>query len=187
MDQKVRDCGDQFMFGPALLVAPVTEPGATKREVYLPEASGWFDFWTGTLIPAGNRLDAPAPLERIPVYVRTGSIVPLGPLVENADVQPDMLEVRVYPGADADFEWYSDAGDTYEYEKGAYRIVVIHWDDTARTLTLAESRNSFPGMPKRVQIRLVVVREAHGIGGALTEASDGEGVYNGKTLRVKAR
>ena len=186
-DPRVRDIGDQFMFGPALLVAPVIEPGAAKREVYLPRATAWYDFWSGARIPAGNTLEAPAPLERIPVYVRAGSIVPLGPLVQNADVQPDMLEVRVYPGSDGNFEWYSDAGDTYDYENGLHRIVPIHWDDAARTLTLAESPSRYPGMPERVHIRLIVVREAHGAGGEMAQASDGEGVYDGKLLRIKAR
>ncbi len=186
-DPRVRDIGDQFMFGPAFLVAPVTEPGATKRRVYLPQAPAWYDFWSGANIPAGSAVEAPAPLDRIPVYVRAGSIVPLGPLVQNAEVQPDMLEVRVYPGADGDFEWYSDAGDTYDYEHGSHRIVPIHWDDAARTLTLAAAPNTYPGMPKRVRIRLVVVREARGVGGEVAEASDGDGVYDGKALRIKAR
>jgi alpha-D-xyloside xylohydrolase len=186
-DQRARDIGDQFMFGPGLLVAPVTEPGATKREVYLPQAPGWYDFWSGARISADNTLEAPAPLDRIPVYVRAGSIVPFGPAVQNAAIQPDTLEVRVYPGADGDFEWYSDAGDTYDYEKGLQRIVPLHWDDGARTLTLAESHSSYPGMPKAVRIRLVVVRERHGVGGEITGGSDGEGVYEGRALRIEAR
>jgi alpha-D-xyloside xylohydrolase len=186
-DRRVRDRGDQFMFGPALMVAPVIEPGATEREVYLPGAPGWYDFWSGARLSSGNTVQAPAPLERIPVYVRAGSIVPLGPAVQNADSQPDMLEVRVYPGANGDFEWYSDAGDTYDYEKGVHRIVPIHWDDAARTLTLEASTSSYPGMPKRVHIRLIVVRETHGVGGEITAQSDGEGVYDGKTLHIQAR
>jgi len=185
-DPRVRDIGNQFMFGPALLVAPVTEAGATKREVYLPEAVGWYDFWSGARVPAGHTLESPAPLDRIPVYVRAGSILPLGPRVQNADVQPDSLEIRVYPGADGNFEWYCDAGDTYDYEKGLHRIIPLHWDDASRTLTLAESQGSYPGSPKRIHIRLVVVREAHGVGGALAAASDGEAVYDGKMLRIKA-
>jgi alpha-D-xyloside xylohydrolase len=185
-DTRVRDRGDQFMFGPAFMVAPVTEPGATRRDVYLPEAPAWYDFWSGARVPARRTVEAPAPLDRIPVYVRAGSIVPLGPPVQNADIQPDTLEVRVYPGADGDFEWYGDAGDTYDYEKGLHRIVAIHWDDAARTLTLDGSTGRYPGMPKRVHIRLVVVREAHGVGGETTATSDGEGVYEGKTVRIKA-
>ena len=144
-DQRVRDIGDQFMFGPALLVAPVTEPGAAKRAVYLPAAPGWYDFWSGARVLAGNTVEAPAPLDRIPVYVRAGRSCRSGPLVQNADVQPDMLEVRVYPGADGDFEWYADAGDSYDYEKGVHRIVPIHWDDAARTLTLGRDAGQLSG------------------------------------------
>lgn len=184
-DERVRDIGDQFMFGPAFLVAPVTEQGATAREVYLPRASAWYDFWTGARLPASSTIQATAPLDRIPVFVRAGSIVPFGPVVENADVQPDRLELRIYPGADADFEWYSDAGDNYDYESGQYRTVPIHWDDSARTLTLGDSNKRFPGMPERVHIQLVLVRDGHGVGGGITAASDGEGVYDGKTLRIE--
>jgi alpha-D-xyloside xylohydrolase len=185
-DQRVRDIGDQFMFGPALLVAPVTEPAATQRRVYLPQAPAWYDFWSGARFQPGETIDAAASLERIPVYVRAGSIVPLGLVTEHADIQPDTLEVRVYPGADGDFDWYSDAGDTYDYEKGLHRIVPIHWNDAARTLTLGPSSSNFPGMPKRVRIRLVVVRTGHGTGADTADSSDGEGVYEGKTLRVTA-
>jgi alpha-D-xyloside xylohydrolase len=186
-DPRVRDIGDQFMFGPALLVAPITQPGSTRREVYLPQASAWYDFWTGGRIE-GNTVESSAPLNRIPVYVRAGSIVPLGPVVQNAAAPTDMLEVRVYPGADASFEWYSDAGDTYDYEKGERRIVPMHWEDATRTLTLGDAIGKYPGMPGRIRIVLVVVREGHGAGIEVTEdSSDGETLYDGKAARIKVR
>jgi alpha-D-xyloside xylohydrolase len=186
-DPRVRDIGDQFMFGPALLVAPITQPGSTRREVYLPQASAWYDFWTGGRIE-GNTVESSAPLNRIPVYVRAGSIVPLGPVVQNAAAPTDMLEVRVYPGADASFEWYSDAGDTYAYEKGERRIVPMHWEDATRTLTLGDAIGKYPGMPGRIRIVLVVVREGHGAGIEVTEdSSDGETLYDGKAARIKVR
>jgi alpha-D-xyloside xylohydrolase len=186
-DPRVRDIGDQFMFGPALLVAPITQPGSTRREVYLPQASAWYDFWTGGRIE-GNTVESSAPLNRIPVYVRAGSIVPLGPVVQNAAAPTDMLEVRVYPGADASFEWYSDAGDTYDYEKGERRILPMHWEDATRTLTLGDAIGKYPGMPGRIRIVLVVVREGHGAGIEVTEdSSDGETLYDGKAARIKVR
>ena len=187
MDLKVRDIGDEFMFGPAFLVAPVTEPGATSREVYLPQAPAWYDFWSGKRLAASQTIQAPAPLDHIPLYIRAGSIVPLGPVVEDAGRQVDTLEVRVYPGAGGDFEWYSDTGDTYDYEKGQRRVVPMHWDDSARTLQLSEAPGGYPGMPDRVQIRLVVVGPDHGAGGEVEVASDGEGVYIGQSLRIAAR
>ncbi|MGH9738015.1 MAG: glycoside hydrolase family 31 protein [Candidatus Acidiferrales bacterium] len=186
-DLKVRDIGDEFMFGPAFLVAPITESGATSRAVYLPQAPTWYDFWSGTSLPASQTIQAAAPLDRIPVYVRGGSILPLGPVVQDADGQVDTLEVRVYPGADGDFDWYSDAGDTYDYEKGKRRIVRMHWDDSAGALELKQALGSYPGMPERVRIRLVVVRQGHGAGAEISAASDGEASYSGEALQIKGR
>ena len=187
VDRMVRDIGDEFMFGPAFLVAPVTEPRATSREVYLPQAAAWYDFWTGTRVLGSQTVQASAPLDRIPLYVRAGSIVPLGPVVDDADDQVDELQVRVYPGADADFEWYSDAGDTYDYEKGQCRTVRLHWDDAAQVLHADDANGSYPGMPDRVLIRLLVVRQDHGAGARISAASDGEASYSGKALQIAAR
>ena len=186
-DRRVRDMGDQFMFGPAFLVAPVTEPGADSRSVYLPQAVAWYDFWTGKRLSSTETVEVAAPLERIPLFVRGGSIVPLGAEVQDAEDPLDLLEVRVYPGADAEFEWYADSGDSYDYEKGLHRTVVLRWDDAARTLVVGAGRGSYPGMPERVRIRLVVVSEAHGVGEEPAAESDGEAVYVGRELRIAAR
>ena len=183
-DRRVRDIGDEFMFGPAFLVAPVTEPGAKDRSVYLPQAVAWYDFWTGQRLNAGQTIQQATPLDQVPLYVRAGSIVPLGRIVQDADGQVKELEVRVYPGADGDFEWYSDAGDSYDYEKGLRRTVAMHWDDAARTLTMGEARGRYPGMPDRIHIRLVVVGEGHGAGTESPATIDGEAAYEGKSIRV---
>lgn len=186
-DRRVRDIGDQFMFGPAFLVAPVTEPGADSRSVYLPQAAAWYDFWTGKRLSGTESVEVAAPLERIPLFVRGGSIVPLGPVVQDAEDPSDLLEVRVYPGADGEFELYADSGDTYDYEKGLHRTVALRWDDAARTLVVGEGRGSYPGMPERIRIRLIVVSEAHGIGEEPTAESDGEALYDGRELHIAAR
>src|SRR5439155_6048612 len=143
-DARTASIGDQFMFGPAFLVNPVTEPGATTRHLYLPKAK-WYDFWTGAptdvAAESGKFVDAPATLDRMPLYVRAGSIIPMGPEEEYSNQKPaDPIELRVYPGADGDFTLYEDEGDTYNYEKGKYATIPIHWNDATRTLTIGERR-----------------------------------------------
>jgi alpha-D-xyloside xylohydrolase len=112
--------------------------------------------------------------------------VPLGPVVENADSQVTELEVRVYSGADADFDYYSDAGDSYDYEKGQHRIIPMHWDDTARTLTLGKAQGDYPGMPRKLQIRLAVMEGSTGAGSAAATPNAGA-VYEGATLHLRPR
>ncbi len=188
-DRRVRNLGDEFMFGPAFLVAPVTEPDAVMREVYLPAWPAWYDFWTGARLPAshaGQTVQAAAPLDRIPLYVRAGSIVPLGPVVQYATAPLTTLEVRVYPGADGDFSWYSDAGDSYAYEQGQRRIVPMHWNDATRTLEIGAAQGSYPGMPPSIRIRLVVVRPGHGAGPDVTASADAQGSYTGQPLSLTA-
>jgi alpha-glucosidase/alpha-D-xyloside xylohydrolase len=136
-DPNVANIGDEYMFGPALLVAPVTEQGSTSREVYLPAGNDWYDFWTNKRIAGGKHITVAAPIDTIPLFVRAGSILPLGAAIESTD-QPQAIErVRVYPGADGDFALYSDDGKTYAYEQGDYRLTRLHWDDKAHELTFA--------------------------------------------------
>ncbi|MGA2597197.1 MAG: glycoside hydrolase family 31 protein [Bryobacteraceae bacterium] len=145
-DVRAQNIGDQFMYGPAFLVNPVTEQGATERHLYLPDAQ-WYGFWDGKLVQGGRAIDAPAPLDRMPLYVRAGSIVPFGPDVEYASEKPaDPIELRVYPGANADFTLYEDENDNYDYEKGVYATIPMHWDDASNTLTIRDRKGSFPGM-----------------------------------------
>jgi alpha-D-xyloside xylohydrolase len=157
-DPKVASIGDQFMFGPAMLVNPVTEEGATSRWLYLPPANAWYDFWSGDKLAGGRRIEAQAPLDRIPLYVRAGAILPLGPEVEYAD-QPTSapIELRVYRGADGSFTLYEDQGDTYAYERGTHAIIPIRWDDKSGTLTIAARQGAYPGMPGERAFRVVVV------------------------------
>ena len=157
-DPKVAAIGDQFMFGPAMLVNPVTEEGATSRWLYLPPATAWYDFWSGDKLSGGRRIEAQAPLDRIPLYVRAGAILPLGPEVEYAEQQTSApIELRVYRGADGSFSLYEDQGDTYAYEKGAHAIIPIRWDDKSGTLTIAARQGAYPGMPGERAFRVVVV------------------------------
>jgi len=176
--------GDQFMFGPAILVNPVTEQGATARYLYLPQAK-WYDFWTGTTIDGGRVIDAPAPLDRIPLYVRAGSIVPMGPDVEHATQKPaDPIELRVYRGADGSFMLYEDENDSYNYEKGEYATIAIRWSDANQVLTIGERKGTFPGMLGTGTFRVVWVSEGQGNGVSLTAHPDKTVEYSGRDINV---
>ena len=167
-DTQTHGVTDEFLLGRSLLVCPVTRPmlygpGSTvlrgveqTREVYLPAGAGWFDFWTNRFYAGGQVVVAVAPLERIPVFVRAGSIVPMTDVMQYADEVKDApYEVRVYAGADAEFELYEDSGDGYAYERGESAVIRMEWKDGARKLRLAAAEGDFP---ERVKKREVVVR-----------------------------
>ena len=134
-DPKVSDLRDEYMFGPAILVAPVTDQGATSREVYLPAGTDWYNFWTNERVKGGQTVTVAAPIDSIPLFVRAGSIIPQGAPVENTHQLQPIAHVRVYPGADGSFTLFSDDGTTYAYEKGAGSITRLHWDDAKQMLT----------------------------------------------------
>ncbi|MEO8737885.1 MAG: TIM-barrel domain-containing protein [Edaphobacter sp.] len=128
-DDKVANIGDEYMFGPAFLVAPVTEQGATSRSVYLPAGTDWYNFWTNERLHGGQTVTVAAPIDTLPLFVRAGSILPLGEPVESTNEKQKIAKLRVYPGADGDFQLYSDDGTTYDYEKGADEITHLRWSD----------------------------------------------------------
>jgi alpha-D-xyloside xylohydrolase len=183
-DERVRNIGDQFLFGRSLLVNPVTEEGATTRHLYLPKTK-WVDFWTGETLSGGGYVDAPAPLRSMPLYVRAGSIVPLGPELQYSNEKAaDPIELRVYPGADADYLLYEDENDNYNYEKGAYATIAFHWNDQSRMLTIGERRGSFPEMIAQRTFRIVVVKQGHGVGIDVTSLPDQVVQYYGSNKEV---
>jgi alpha-D-xyloside xylohydrolase len=161
-DARVLNIGDQFLFGPAILVNPVTEQGATSRRLYLPAGTRWYDFWTGEAQDGGKSIEAAAPLDRIPLYVRAGSILPLGPDIEYAAEKADPIELRVFAGADGDFTLYEDENDNYNYERGVYATIPLHWDDARHTLTIGARKGSFPGMLQARTFHVVFAGTAGG-------------------------
>jgi alpha-D-xyloside xylohydrolase len=134
-DPKVADLRDEYMFGPAFLVAPVTEQGATSREVYLPAGADWYNYWSQERVKGGQTITVQAPIDTIPLFVKAGSIVPLGSPVESTHETQAIAKVSIYPGADASFTLFSDDGKTYAYEKGAGSITRLHWDQAKQLLT----------------------------------------------------
>ena len=186
-DARVYNVGDEFMFGPALLVAPVTKAEASNREVYLPAGSNWTDFWTGKTLAGGSKVEAETPISAEPLFVRAGSIVPYGPKIEYATEKDDPIELRVYPGADGTFTIYEDEGDNYNYERGAYSTIPIRWDNAQRTLTIGKRSGTFAGMKKEHTFQIVWVKAEHGTGVALTENPDEVIHYTGAPIEKKMR
>jgi len=154
-DVRAQNIGDEFLFGPAILVAPVTEPAAVTRHLYLP-AGKWYDFWTGKVTGGGKAVDVAAPIERIPLFVRAGSIVPMGPDVEYAaENTADPIELQIFKGADGNFTLYEDENDNYDYEKGLHATIPFHWDDARQSLTVGDRTGTFPGMLTNRTFRVV--------------------------------
>lgn len=160
-DPAVRDLSDQWMFGPALMPCPVYEYKARSREVYFPEG-GWYDLYSGEYIQGTHSQVVPAPYERIPLFVRAGSIIPFGPEMEWSGEKPaDDIRLFIYSGADADFTLYEDDGLTYGYEKGQYATIPISWNESDGTLTLGSRTGTFPGMLESRSFHVVLVDPAH--------------------------
>ena len=133
-------------------------------------------------------MDASAPLDRMPLYLRAGSIIPMGPAEEYSNQKPaDAIELRVYPGADGDFTLYEDENDTYNYEKGKYATIPIHWNDATRTLTVGERKGSFPGMTENRKFHVTFVREGNGVGVEPAPSPDQVIEYSGKQVAATAK
>jgi alpha-D-xyloside xylohydrolase len=185
-DPQVLDLGDQYMFGAAFLVSPVTRPGDRFRTVYLPIGTDWYQFWTGKRYSGGQTLQPPAPIDEMPLFVRAGSIVPMGPSIQYATESADPIELRVYPGADGRFALYEDEGDGYAYEKGAFAVIPIEWNDAQQTLTIGARRGSFPGMLDRRTFQVVFVGRDHGTGLERPQPPDATIAYAGAAVTVSA-
>jgi len=183
-DPRVWNIGDQFLFGPSLLVNPVTEPGATTRHLYLPKGK-WYNFWTGESVEGGRAIEAAAPLAEMPLFVRAGSILPMGPAGEYAQQSEDPIELRIYAGADGDFALYDDDGNTYDYEKGDHATIALHWDDASRTLTVGKRQGHISGMSPSVKFHVVLVGKNHGCGESAAENPDTILNYTGSAARWK--
>ena len=193
-DPGIKSIPDQYMFGPAFMVSPVTErmyslPGSSNakktRKVYLPEPADWYDFWTGKLIHGGQTIDASAPIETIPLYIKAGSIIPFGPYLQYATEKPaDPIEIRIYSGADAGFVLYEDENDTYNYEEGKYSTIAMNWDESSQTFTIRQREGKFPGMLENRTFNIVWVNAKNGKG---IEPAKPEQViqYSGKEITIK--
>lgn len=184
-DMHVRSIADQYMFGPALLVNPVYSYKARSRHVYLPATTGWYDFYTGEYFTGGQTLNAPAPLGRMPLYVKEGSILPAGPALQYVSEKPaDPLTLYVYTGQDATFALYEDEGINYNYEKGESSSIPLHYHEASKSLTIDARKGSYKGMPAKRTINIVWIKKDHAAGVALAGHPDQAIVYEGQQVIV---
>lgn len=176
----------QYMFGKAFLVAPVVQPGANLREVYLPESTAWYDFATGQYYPGGQRIMAKAPLDHIPFFVKAGSIIPIGPIVQySAEDTNQKLEIRIYEGADGSFTLYEDEGDNYNYEKGLCSSIQFNWDDKLKTLTIGKREGTFPGMFTERSFMLIRIQKDQGVGEEAKGQTSLMATYIGQSMNIQ--
>ncbi|MBN2590787.1 MAG: DUF5110 domain-containing protein [Sedimentisphaerales bacterium] len=196
-DKQALNINDEYMFGKSILVCPVTEgmyssnmqenfSTVKSRNLYLPEGAEWFDFWTGETIKGGQTISKETPIDIMPLYVKAGSIIPIGPKVQYAEEKKwDNLQIRVYEGADGEFTLYEDENDNYNYENGVYSTIAFNWDDVNMTLTIGERKGEFPGMLKERKFNIVKVSKGKAAGDGVVEKFDEVVTYTGKKISVK--
>lgn len=185
-DAHVWNNGEEYLFGKSLLITPVTHMGQRTTSVYLPAGASWYDFWTGAVSVGGDSVRCPTPIDRMPIYVKAGTILPWGPDVQfAAEKKWTDLEIRIYRGADAHFTLYEDQGDGYDYENGASSEIGMNWNDASHTLTIAARKGSFPGMPVKRRFRVVLVDAQKGIGDQPSAHYDKMLNYSGRVLSVR--
>ena len=184
-DARVLNIGDQWMFGPAFMACPVYQYEARSRKVYLPKHCGWYDLYTGRHFEGGQTIDADAPYERMPVFVREGAIVPFGPEMQwSSEKKAELIDLYVYTGADADFLLYEDDGTSYDYEQGKCSTIDIRYDEHSRTLTFGKRKGEFDGMLKSRRFNVVKVSATNNQ--PLDFNAQGKTVvYDGSEVKVK--
>jgi alpha-D-xyloside xylohydrolase len=183
-DVNVKNIGDEYMFGPSILVAPVYTDKATSREVYLPAGTEWFDFYTGKKYQGGKQYAVDAPLERLPLFVKAGSIIPAGPQMQyTTEKAADPITLYVFAGQDASFTLYEDENTNYNYEKGQFSSIDFKYDEAKQTLTIGERKGSFTGMLANRKFEIVWVDDHRG-GVGLTAQPHQVVTYSGTSLQV---
>ena len=195
-DKQALDINDEYMFGKSILVCPVTNSMYSKnteedfssvktKELYLPKGSDWYDFWTGEKYTGGQKLNKESPLDIIPLYIKAGTILPIGPKVQYATEKKwDNIELRLYEGANGEFTLYEDENDNYNYEKGAYSTITFTWNDAKKALIINDRKGAFPGMLTDRKFNIVKVTKNKNNGMDAVEKFDKEVTYSGKKIVI---
>jgi len=187
-DQKVQNIGDQFMFGPSLLINPVHTANATSRSLYLPAGTGWYNLYNGNYQQGGQQITADAPYERMPIFVKAGAILPFGPEIEYTGQKPaDEITLYVYGGQDGQFTLYEDENTNYNYEKGKFANIPITYNETSKTLTIGKRQGVFDGMLKNRTFNVIYVNQNKAKPLAFDATPDQVIKYSGKEKSVKLK
>ena len=185
-DPSVKNIGGQFMFGPSLLVSPVTEFNTIKKEIYLPLFTGWFDFYSGKYYTGGQHITADAPLERIPLFVKEGSIIPFGPAMQySTEKLADTITLYVYTGKDAGFTIYEDENVNYNYEQGKFSNIPILYQEQSKTLIIETRKGEFEGMLKNRVFNIIWIDKYKNTGFDVDRKPDRVVPYNGKRISIQ--
>ena len=205
-DRKAILLDDEYLFGKNILVCPVTEPLYTKKtegnkgvaivpdiakasapvKVYLPEGAKWIDFWTNETVEGGQEISCECPIDILPLYIKAGSILPLGPKVQYSDEKKwNNLDLCIYPGADGEFTLYEDEGNNYNYEKGMFSTIRFTWNDATRTLTIEDRKGEYPDMLKRRNFRITLMQPGKQTAETVIVNADKKVSYSGKKISVK--
>lgn len=185
-DPNVFDISDQFMFGPSLLICPVTEYKARERDVYLPVSKGgWYDFWNGKHYEGGKTYTVAAPLDEMPIFVKAGSIIPFGPELQyTSEKKPDLILLRIYKGANAEFTLYEDEGINYNYEKGNYSEIKASWNEEVNQLNIADQKGAFKGMLKDRQFQVELISKEQPSGYNKESKALKNVTYSGNSIKL---
>ena len=205
-DRKAILLDNEYLFGKNILVRPVTDPLYTKKvegnkgvatvpdiakasapvKVYLPKGTKWIDFWTNEMLEGGQEISRECPIDILPLYIKAGSILPLGPKVQYSDEKKwDNLDICVYPGADGEFTLYEDEGDNYNYEKGMFSTIRFTWNDATRTLTIEDRKGEYSTMLKRRNFRITLMQPGKQTAETVIVKADKKVSYSGKKISVK--
>ena len=185
-DLMARNIYDQYLFGPALMVCPVHEYKARVRDVYLPSGYGWYDLYTGKYFEGGQMLKAEAPLEKIPVFVKEGSIIPLGPELRYTGEKPaDPVKLFIYTGKDASFTLYEDEGVNYNYEKGMFSVIEITYNESGKELTIGARKGEYPGMLVNRIFEIIPVSQREPVPVDFARPGKFRIEYNGQSSNIK--
>jgi len=185
-DKRVLNIDDQYLFGPSLMVCPVYHYGDRQRDVYFPNNGGWYNLYSGKYLAGGQKQNVDAPYERMPLYVREGSIIPVGPEIEYASEKPDApIDLYVYTGKDASFELYEDENTNYDYEKGVFSTIQFNYSEADRKLTIEARNGQFPGMIENRTFRIIVVSPDSPVAMLDESAVKQEIQYNGEEVSIQ--